>query len=82
MIMEPLRGGQLAQNQPRAIQEIFAKSKTQHTNIEWAFNYLWNLSEVNCVLSGMSNLSQVKENIALSSNVLENLVLSKLKHEK
>lgn len=68
MIMEPLRGGQLAQNQPHSIQEIFAKSKTQHTNIEWAFNYLWNLSEVNCVLSGMSNLSQVKENIALVDN--------------
>ena len=68
MIMEPLRGGQLAQNQPQSIQEIFAKSKTQHTNIEWAFNYLWNLSEVNCVLSGMSNLSQVKENIALVDN--------------
>ncbi len=68
MIMEPLRGGQLAQNQPQSIQEIFAKSKTQHTNIEWAFNYLWNLSEVNCVLSGMSNLSQVKENVALVDN--------------
>ena len=68
MIMEPLRGGQLAQNQPRAIQEIFAKSKTQHTNIEWAFNYLWNLSEVNCVLSGMSNLNQVKENVDLVDN--------------
>lgn len=65
MIMEPLRGGQLAQNQPPQIQEIFSKSKSQYTNIQWAFNYLWNMEEVNCVLSGMSNLQQLKENVSL-----------------
>jgi len=65
MIMEPLRGGQLARNQPLEIQEIFSKSKSQYTNIQWAFNYLWNMDEVNCVLSGMSNLQQLKENISL-----------------
>ena len=65
MIMEPLRGGQLAQNQPPQVQEIFSKSKSQYSNIQWAFNYLWNMDEVNCVLSGMSNLEQLKENISI-----------------
>jgi predicted aldo/keto reductase-like oxidoreductase len=66
MIMEPLRGGQLAQNQPAQIQKIFDNSNREYTNIEWAFNYLWDKKEVNCVLSGMNNLNQVKENIKLA----------------
>ncbi len=68
MIMEPLRGGKLANNQPKPVQEIFHKSKRNYKPIEWAFNYLWNKPEIDCVLSGMSNLNQVKENIALVDN--------------
>lgn len=68
MIMEPLRGGKLAQKQPRQVQEIFEKSDRNYKPIEWAFNYLWDKEEVNCVLSGMSNLEQVKENIDLVDN--------------
>lgn len=65
MIMEPLRGGQLAVNQPQTVQEIFKKSDKNYKTIEWGFNYLWNKKEVDCVLSGMNNLKQVKENISL-----------------
>ena len=62
MIMEPLRGGQLANNHPPQIQKIFQNSD-KYTPIQWALYYLWNQKEVNCVLSGMSSLEQVKENI-------------------
>lgn len=65
MIMEPLRGGKLATNQPPTVKKIFDKSEKQLKSIQWAFNYLWDKKEVDCVLSGMSTLSQVKENIAL-----------------
>ncbi len=65
MIMEPLRGGQLAVNQPQPIQDIFKSSKRDFSPVEWAFNYLWDKKEVSCVFSGMSNLNQVKENIRL-----------------
>ena len=65
IIMEPLRGGKLAQKQPSTVQEIFKKSSKSYTPLEWAFNYLWDKKEVNCVLSGMSSLEQVKENIKL-----------------
>ena len=65
MIMEPLRGGQLANNQPKHILDLLDKSENNYTPIEWAFNYLWDKEEVNCVLSGMSTLKQVKQNIAL-----------------
>ena len=74
MIMEPLRGGQLATNQPPQIQEIFNQSNKKYTPIQWAFNYLWNKKEVNCVLSGMNNLNQVKENIQIAEQSQEGIL--------
>ena len=68
MIMEPLRGGQLAGNHPKTVRKVFEKSTKTYTPREWAFNYLWDKKEVNCVLSGMNNLKQVKENISLVDN--------------
>ena len=68
MIMEPLRGGQLVSNHPKTVNDIFEKSNNGYNNLEWAFNYLWDKKEVNCVLSGMSSLKQVKQNIALADN--------------
>lgn len=65
MIMEPLRGGKLAENQPQSVKNIFKKNEKDIKPIRWAFNYLWDKEEVDCVLSGMSNICQVKENIAL-----------------
>lgn len=74
MIMEPLRGGQLAINQPKSVQEIFNKSSRDFTPREWAFNYLWDKQYVDCVLSGMSNLEQVKENISIVDNAEMNML--------
>lgn len=74
MIMEPLRGGQLAENQPQPIQDLFNKSDNELSPIEWAFNYLWENEDINCVLSGMSNLKQVKENISLADNYRKGLL--------
>ncbi len=76
MIMEPLRGGKLAQNQPSSIKNIFNKSSRKFNPVEWAFNYLWDKPEVNCVLSGMSNLDQVKENIVAAENAEKNMLTS------
>lgn len=66
MIMEPLRGGQLAGSHPKSVDDVFKNSDKNYNNLEWAFNYLWDKKEVNCVLSGMSNYQQVTENIALA----------------
>lgn len=68
MIMEPLRGGQLAENLPESVMDIFSKSCRDYSPIEWALYYLWENDDVNCVLSGMSSLEQVKENVFLADN--------------
>ena len=66
MIMEPLRGGRLVQNVPQDIMDLWDMADEKRTPVEWAFQYLWNMEEVNTVLSGMNSLEQVKENIEIA----------------
>ena len=67
MIMEPLRGGRLVQNIPQEVQELWDMAETKRTPVEWALQYLWNRDDVDCVLSGMTSLEQVKENVKIAS---------------
>jgi hypothetical protein len=71
IVMEPLRGGVLANNLPKAALKAFEEAHEKRTPAEWALRWLWNQPEVTCVLSGMSNLNVLKENIdtALSADV-------------
>jgi predicted aldo/keto reductase-like oxidoreductase len=62
VIMEPLRGGKLA-NVPIEVQNLLNSSTDKRTPIEWAFHWVWNHQEVSTVLSGMNSLDQVRENI-------------------
>ena len=67
MIMEPLRGGRLVQNIPPSVNEIWNMAEVKRTPVEWALQYLWNRDDVDCVLSGMTSLEQVKQNIEIAS---------------
>jgi predicted aldo/keto reductase-like oxidoreductase len=67
VIMEPLRGGKLANNVPKEILDIIEQSGRKQTPAEFAFRWLFNRPEVSCVLSGMNNIEQVKENIKFAS---------------
>ena len=63
IIMEPLRGGKLVNNLPEKAKKLFANYEVKRTPAEWAFRWLWNQSEVTCVLSGMNSLEMVQENV-------------------
>jgi uncharacterized protein len=67
IIMEPLLGGRLA-NPPKDIIAVLDEGKTGRTPAYWAFEWLWNQPEVSVVLSGMSNLQQVEENLVSADN--------------
>lgn len=61
--MEPLKAGVLV-NPPAVVKSIFEKAAVKRTPIEWALDYLWNMQEAGVIISGMSNIAQVDENIA------------------
>ena len=76
IVMEPVRGGKLAipddQLESRIeIKEVLEASKIKRKMADWALQFVWNHSEVSVVLSGMSTMQQVTENIdsANSSSV-------------
>lgn len=61
-VMEPLRGGKLASL--KAEDEAKLKALRPDESVPaWAFRFLQALPEVTMVLSGMSNMEQLKENI-------------------
>lgn len=66
IIMEPLRGGALVNNLSLGINEIIENSPVKKTAVEWAFKFLYNKEEISLVLSGMSTLEQVVDNLKIA----------------
>ena len=64
VIMEPIRGGQLAKNPPESVAKLWEKAPTKRSPAEWALQWIWNQPEVSVVLSGMSAMPHVTENLA------------------
>jgi uncharacterized protein len=62
IVMEPLRGGKLAADIPAA-RPVWDTAEKKRTPADWSFQWIWNQAEVALVLSGMSTLEQVEENL-------------------
>ncbi len=76
VIMEPLRGGCLTNNIPPDIQSIWYEAETKRSPAEWALRFLWDQDKINVVLSGMSTMEQVVENIRIAEEGLANSLTS------
>lgn len=62
-VMEPIRGGKLA-NVGGACAEALAAIRPEESQVSLAFRFLQSIPDVTVTLSGMSNMQQLKENIA------------------
>jgi predicted aldo/keto reductase-like oxidoreductase len=62
IVMEPLLGGNLV-HPPKRILAILENAGKKRTTADLALQWLWNKPEVTLVLSGMSTMEQVKQNI-------------------
>jgi predicted aldo/keto reductase-like oxidoreductase len=68
LVMEPLRGGKLADVPPEA-RAVFAESgAARRSPAEWGLRWVWNHPEVLTVLSGMNTIEQLEENLSIASD--------------
>ncbi len=66
--MEPLRGGLLAKEPPPSVKRIFDVSSVKRTPADWSLQWLWDKCEIASVISGMSTMEQLRQNIDSASD--------------
>ena len=67
VVMEPVRGGVLANVTPKA-EELFKEKEPNMSVASWALRYVAHFPNVKVILSGMSNLEQLTDNINTNSS--------------
>jgi len=70
MVMEPVRGGRLADLTPEA-NAILKAAKPDWSIASWALRFVMSKPQVQVILSGMSDMDQLKDNIATFSDTYE-----------
>lgn len=68
VIMEPLRGGSLIADMSPAAKELINNFPIKRSFAEWAFRWLYNKPEVSVILSGVSTMEQLEDNLHIFEN--------------
>ena len=63
VIMEPVKGGMLA-TPPKSVEEILKAAEPESSAASWAIRFAANLEGVITVMSGMSNVEQMQDNLS------------------
>ena len=63
IIMEPVKGGMLA-NPPEPVKAVFEKTDPKASCASWAIRFAASLEGIITVLSGMSNVEQMRDNLS------------------
>ena len=71
VVMEPLRGGALAR-EVAGVREVWERAPSRRSLADWALRWVWDHPEVTVVLSGMSTLEQVVDNLRSAEAGLPN----------
>lgn len=68
VVMEPLKGGELANLQPKTL-EMLTDARPGTTAAQWAFEFIASLPNVLTILSGMTYMENVEENLKTFSPI-------------
>jgi predicted aldo/keto reductase-like oxidoreductase len=69
VVMEPLRGGGLTDKLPDGVSKAFAEHPVSRSPAEWSFRWLLDKPEIPLILSGVSTMEQLEENIRIFSEI-------------
>lgn len=69
VVMEPVKGGKLA-NPPEEVQKIFKQANPDASFASWAIRFVASLDGILTVLSGMSNIQQVEDNVSFMKDFM------------
>ena len=71
VVMEPLRGGALA-NPPEDVLSLIKKHESGRSAVDWAFRYVGDFPQAVTILSGMSTMEQLQDNLRAFEEVVPN----------
>ena len=77
IIMEPLRGGRFTRRIPGGVQKIWDSADIKRSPAEWGLRWVANHPEVSVILSGMSSMEQLRENIKMADSFTPNSLTRK-----
>lgn len=64
VIMEPVKGGSLAKLPSEGVDSLFKEARPEASTASWALRYVGSIDNVKVVLSGMSTMEQVEDNLS------------------
>jgi len=76
VIMEPILGGRLA-NPPKKIMDVMNSYPVKRKPADWALQWIWSHPEVAVILSGMSTMEQLEQNLVSADDSAVNLLDAK-----
>ncbi|MBH1941796.1 aldo/keto reductase [Mobilitalea sibirica] len=67
VIMEPLKGGMIGTKVPEEVDQLLDNYDDKRSLVEWAFRWLYHYKEAKVILSGVSNMQQLEDNLRIFS---------------